>query len=153
MIGVVFPDTIMTRRPIPEKPRSLRVVAAVLEKDGRWLIAKRKKGDRFSGLWEFPGGKPEAGETPRECLVRELYEEFGIQARVGRFLARVIYTSPSFSIELAAYAVSLISGVFSLHDHDEIRWVTPARAGRYALAEPDKLLLAKLIPVRVQGQS
>ncbi|MFZ2055577.1 MAG: (deoxy)nucleoside triphosphate pyrophosphohydrolase [Candidatus Aminicenantales bacterium] len=142
----------MPRRSISAEPRPLRVLAAVLEKDGRWLIAKRKKGDCFSGLWEFPGGKLESGETPRECLARELHEEFGIQAHVGRFLARVHYTSPAFSIDLAAYAVSHLSGALRLHDHEEIRWVRPGRAGRYPLTEPDKLLLAELKALAVQGK-
>ena len=142
----------MPGRSDSKAPRSLRVVAAVLEKDGRWLIAKRKESDRFSGLWEFPGGKREPGESPRECLARELHEEFGIQARIGRFLAKVISTSPTFSIELAAYAVTHISGVFKLQDHEEIRWVVPSQAGRFPLTEPDRLLLAKLIPPTFQGK-
>jgi mutator protein MutT len=143
----------MPRRSIFKEPRSLLVVAAVLEKDGRWLLAKRKKGDRFSGLWEFPGGKLEPGETSRQCLARELYEEFGIRARVGRLLAKVTYTSPSFSIELVAHAVSHLSGDLRLQDHEEIRWVTPGRAGRFPLTAPDKLLLAKLKPQRVRAKS
>ncbi len=134
----------MPPRSTSAEPQPLRVLAAVLEKDGRWLIAKRKEGDRFSGFWEFPGGKLEPGETPRECLARELHEEFGIRARVGRFLARVRFRSPAFSIDLAAYAVSHFSGAFNLHDHEEIRWVAPSRAGRFALTEPDKLLLSEL---------
>lgn len=141
----------MPRRSTSAEPQPLRVLAAVLEKDGRWLIAKRKKGDRFSGLWEFPGGKLESGETPRECLARELHEEFGIRARIGRFLALVRYRSPAFSIDLAAYAVSHFSGAFNLHDHEEIRWVTPGQAGRYSLTEPDKLLVAELKAPAVKG--
>jgi 8-oxo-dGTP diphosphatase len=146
MIGLVIPDSIMPSRPVTARPRTLRVVAAVLEKDGRWLIAKRKKGDRFSGLWEFPGGKREPAETSRECLARELNEEFGIRTRIGRFLGKVVYTNPEFSVELTAYAVSHLSGDFRLHDHEEIRWVIPGRIGRFALTEPDRLLLAQIIP-------
>ncbi len=141
----------MPRRTRSVEPRPLRVLAAVLEKDGRWLIAKRKKGDRFSGLWEFPGGKLESGETPQECLARELYEEFGIRVRVGRFLAAVHYTTPSLSIELIAHAVFHLSGAFRLLDHEEIRWVVPGRTSRYALTEPDKLLFAKLKARAVKG--
>lgn len=140
----------MPRRSTSAESRPLCVLAAVLEKDGRWLIAKRKKGDRFSGLWEFPGGKLESGETPQECLARELHEEFGIRAHVGRFLARVHYATPSFSIDLVAFAVSHLSGVFRLHDHEEIRWVTPGRADRYPLTEPDKLLIAELKALAAQ---
>jgi len=128
----------------PQEPRPFRVLAAVLEKNGRWLIAKRKKEDRFGGLWEFPGGKLERGETPEECLARELYEELGIRARVGRYLGSVRYSSPNFAIELIAYRVSHLTGSFRLQDHEEVRWVSPGEVGRFDLTEPDKLLLEKL---------
>jgi len=123
------------------KPRPPRVLAAVLEKNGRWLIAKRKKGDHFAGLWEFPGGKLERGETPEACLVRELSEELGIRVRVGLCLGSVHYSSPGFAIQLIAYRASHLTGSFRLQDHEEIRWVAPSEIGRFALTEPDRLLL------------
>lgn len=129
----------------PREPRPLQVLAAVLEKNGRWLIAKRKKGDRFAGLWEFPGGKLEHGESPEECLVRELSEELGIRVRVGRFLGSVRYSSSDFAIELIAYSVSHRAGSFRLQDHEEVRWVSPSKVGRFVLTEPDRLLLDKLL--------
>jgi 8-oxo-dGTP diphosphatase len=135
----------MLQKSAPQQPPPLRVLAAVLEKNGRWLIAKRKKGDRFAGLWEFPGGKLEQGETPEECLARELYEELGIRARVGRSLGSVYYSSPGFAIELIAYRVSHPAGSFRLQDHEEVRWVSPSEVGQFALTEPDKLLLEKLL--------
>jgi 8-oxo-dGTP diphosphatase len=129
----------------PREPRPLRVLAAVLEKNGNWLIAKRKKGDRFAGLWEFPGGKLEPGESPEECLVRELSEELGIRVRVDRFLGSVRYSSPDFAIELIAYSASHIAGSIRLQDHEKVRWVSPSEVGRFALTEPDRLLLDKLL--------
>jgi mutator protein MutT len=128
-----------------QKPRPLRVLAAVLEENGRWLIAKRKKGDRFAGLWEFPGGKLEPGETPQECLARELFEELGIGVRVGRYLGSVRYSSPGFAIELMVYRVSHRDGSICLQDHEEARWVSRSEIGLYDLTEPDKLLLQKLL--------
>lgn len=68
--------------------RSVIVVAAVLQRDGRYLIGQRMAGDRHALKWEFPGGKVEAGETPKEALRRELREELGIEARVGPEIAR-----------------------------------------------------------------
>jgi 8-oxo-dGTP diphosphatase len=136
----------MPRNQVPQEPRPIRVLAAVLEKNGLWLIAKRKRGDRFAGLWEFPGGKLEAGETPKEGLARELSEELGIGVRVGSCLGSVRYTSPGFAIELIAYRVSHLSGSFRPQDHDELRWVAPSEIGRFALTEPDRLLLQKLRP-------
>jgi 8-oxo-dGTP diphosphatase len=134
----------------PEKPdraeaAPLQVLAAVLEKNGRWLIAKRRRGDRFAGYWEFPGGKPEPGETPEECLSRELLEELGIRVRVGRCLGSVRCRPPGLDIELTAYRVSLRAGTPRLRDHEEIRWVTPGEVGDFALTEPDRLLLENML--------
>jgi 8-oxo-dGTP diphosphatase len=143
--GQDFPEYTMAQKPAPLKPRPLRVLAAVLERDGKWLIAKRKKGDRFAGLWEFPGGKLEQGESPEECLARELAEELGIKVRVGRRLGCVHYSSPDFVIELTAYKASSRAASFRLHDHEEIRWVFPPEIGRFALTEPDRLLLERLL--------
>jgi 8-oxo-dGTP diphosphatase len=143
--GQDFPENDMSQKSIPQEPPPLRVLAAVLEKNGRWLIAKRKKGDRFAGLWEFPGGKLEPGETPEECLARELYEELGIRARVGRSLGSVSYSAPGFAIELIAYRVLPPAGSFRLQDHEEVRWVSPSEVGQFALTEPDRLLLEKLL--------
>jgi mutator protein MutT len=135
------------------EPQPVRVLAAVLEKDGRWLIARRKRGDGFGGLWEFPGGKMEQGETPKECLARELREELGISVRVGRRLASVRYSSPDLSIELMAYRVFHRSGSLRLQDHEEVRWVSPSGVARFALTEPDKRLLRKLLGKGTERQA
>jgi 8-oxo-dGTP diphosphatase len=126
-------------------PRPIRVLAAVLEQDGKWLIARRKKAGRHGGRWEFPGGKIEPDETPEECLRRELREEFGVESRVGRFLGSVRSVSVDFPAELLAYKVFHVSGEFRLYDHDEIRWVRPAEIEEYDLAQLDRLLLAKIM--------
>ncbi len=105
--------------------RRITVTAAVLEKDGRILIARRKRGDRLADKWEFPGGKIEEGETPEACLRRELQEELGIDVSVGGFVGRSCHRYPHGEIELLAYRVTHLSGDFQLHDHEEIRWVSP----------------------------
>jgi 8-oxo-dGTP diphosphatase len=126
------------------KQKPLRVLAAIICRNERLLIARRKKGDRFEGLWEFPGGKLEPGEKPEECLAREMKEEFGVEVRVGDFLGSICYISSSLSVELSAYAAVHISGAFHLYDHDEIRWVTTDECRNCALTEPDRILLDKL---------
>jgi len=113
------------------------VTAAVIERDGKILIARRKKGDRMEGLWEFPGGKLEGNESPEECLRRELHEEFGIDADIGDFLLSSPYEYPHLKIELLAYRATYMSGDFKLNDHDEIRWVSPSELKRYDLAGAD----------------
>jgi 8-oxo-dGTP diphosphatase len=113
------------------------VTAAVIERSGRILIARRKKGDRMEGKWEFPGGKLEGNESPEECLCRELHEEFGIEAEIGDFLLSSPYEYSHLKIELLAFRATYISGDFNLNDHDEIRWVLPSELGRYNLAGAD----------------
>jgi len=134
-------------------PKALKVVAAIMEKQGRLLIAKRKKGDRLEGLWEFPGGKLESGETPEEGLKRELQEEFGIETRVGKFLCSVCFTSSTHFLELWAYEVSYVTGPFSLYDHEEIRWVSLDELDQYPLAEPDAAIIPKLRKIALSTKS
>jgi len=126
--------------------RRITVTAAVLEKDGRILIARRKRGDRLADKWEFPGGKIEKGETPEDCLRREMLEEFGIDVVVGGFVGRSLHAYPHVEIDLLAYRAEHISGDFHLHDHEEIRWVPPADLPSHDFSAADipivKLLIA-----------
>ncbi len=71
------------------------IAAAIIEKDGKVLIAKRAKKDALCGTWEFPGGKLEEGETLEECLKRELYEELGIHAEIGDYFCTSTFCSSS----------------------------------------------------------
>ncbi len=78
------------------------VTAAILKKDNKILIAKRKEG-HLANKWEFPGGKLESNESPEECLKRELREEFGIDTKIGKLVATSIYEYPHIKIKLMAY--------------------------------------------------
>lgn len=118
-------------------PKGTKVTAAVLEKEGRILIARRKRGDRMADKWEFPGGKLEAGETPEDCLQREMREEFGIDVAVGPFVGRSLHAYPHGEIDLMAYRVTHLSGDFQLHDHEEILWVSPADLESYDFSAAD----------------
>ena len=123
----------------PSKTTPLRrVVAAVIEKDGKILVARRRPGLRCGGFWEFPGGKLEDGEEPARGLERELAEEFGVRTRVEDFLCSVPHAGPPVSIELLAYRVVHVSGEFVPTDHDEIRWVEPEGLDESAFTEPDR---------------
>jgi 8-oxo-dGTP diphosphatase len=122
----------------------LKVTAAIIEKEGRILIARRKEADRFGGLWEFPGGKVESGETPEDCLRREIREEFGVETRVENFFLSNRYISASFSVEILAYWVTHVSGEFQARDHDEVRWVSPTEFRRFAFTAPDRPIFEEL---------
>ena len=123
---------------------SRQVVAAVMEKDGKILIAKRKRGGTLAGQWEFPGGKLEPGETPEECLRRELKEEFDIDAEIGGFLASSKFIYFCVPIELVAYRARHVSGEFKVNDHEEIEWVARNELSKYRFTLPDRPIVKLL---------
>jgi 8-oxo-dGTP diphosphatase len=102
----------------------LLVSAAVIVSKGRVLLGQRRKGDRHPFKWEFPGGKVEQGETPREALIRELSEELQIEAKIGPELARYEHDYPSGSrVNLLFYAVKDYSGEPVAKVFEQISWV------------------------------
>ncbi|BHH84607.1 (deoxy)nucleoside triphosphate pyrophosphohydrolase [Desulforhopalus sp. 52FAK] len=102
----------------------LDVTAAIIQRDGQTLAARRKPGSHMEGFWEFPGGKIELGESPEECLQRELKEELGIDSVIGSFFAESCYNYGTKHVRLLCYLVEYNKGSFSLNDHDEIRWLS-----------------------------
>lgn len=102
------------------------VLAAMIERHGRLLVARRAPGRRQGGLWEFPGGKLESGETPEACLRRELREELGIEATVGAFFAESLFRYDHGTIRLLAYRATWDSGELRLVDHSAVRWLAPS---------------------------
>lgn len=122
-----------------------KVTAAIIEKEGKVLIAKRKKGDKLENKWEFPGGKIECNETPEECLKRELKEELGIECEIKDYVCSSKFSYEHISIELMAYRVSYISGIFVLKAHDEIKWITLSDYKCFDFSEADKPIIEELL--------
>jgi 8-oxo-dGTP diphosphatase len=120
------------------------VTAAILEKDGKILIARRRDNDRQAGKWEFPGGTVEPDETPQDCLKREMQEEFGISVVVGRVFGESIYQYDHATIRLIACEASWKSGRMVLHDHADFRWVLPEQLSEYDFAPADIPFVRKL---------
>ena len=121
----------------------VEVVAGAIEKDGRWLLGKRDKG-MLRGLWEFPGGKIEPGETSEEALRRELREELGVGVRVGEWLGAVDHAFSHFTMTLALYRCRLTRGRPRALKHAEIRWAGVEDFGLLAFPAADRRLLAFL---------
>jgi len=121
-----------------------QVVAAVIEKDGKILVARRKPGLVASGLWEFPGGKLEKGETAEKCLERELEEELGVSTRVGDLLCSVPFSGTLTAFELLVFRTELLSESFKLTDHDELRWLEPAEMDENLFSDPDRPVVRML---------
>ena len=102
----------------------ITVVAALIEKDGKYLIARRSTGSNdVLGKWEFPGGKVEKGETEVHAIEREIKEEFEMNLKAIKFLINNVCEYPTKKIDLKLYECKHISGEFNLHDHSEYKFV------------------------------
>ncbi len=121
-----------------QEKRVRTVTAAVIERDGKVLVARRKPELAAGGLWEFPGGKLEAGETPERGLARELAEELGVQARIGDRLCTVPFSGEIARFELVVFRTELLGDDLRLTDHDEVRWLAPADMDEAEFSEPDR---------------
>lgn len=117
--------------------KTIDVVAALIEREGKLLLARRDASGDQAGLWEFPGGKVEAGETQPAALVRELQEEMGITATVEEFIATSVMQQPARLIRLHGWRVSGFSGVITLQCHSEYCWVSPDEVRSFELAPAD----------------
>lgn len=132
--------------PRRDRPILLVSAAALVDPDGRVLIAKRPEGKSLAGLWEFPGGKVDPGETPEEALIRELKEELGIETRES-CLAPIAFASHSyekFHLLMPLYAIRIWQGTPHPHEGQEIAWVRPVRLGDYPMPPADEPLIAML---------
>ena len=115
---------------------TIRVVAAVVARDGRLLVCQRPAHKRHGGLWEFPGGKCEPGESDADAVVRELREELGVAVRtVGAERFAVRDTGSPF---LIAFVPVEIAGEPVCHEHTALRWGTPDELAQLALAPSDR---------------
>ncbi len=121
-----------------------KVTAAVIERNGKILIARRRRGDSLAGKWEFPGGKLEPGETPEECLKRELKEELGIETEVGAFFCSSRFVYPHIAVELLVYRTSYVSGEIELLEHDRVEWVSPETLRETDFSEADRPVVRRL---------
>ena len=123
----------------------IKVVAAILEKENKILIAKKREGKPLAGLWEFPGGKIEEGETPEESLIRELMEEMNIKVRVNEYVGESIYDyGDGKVISLKGFTAEIIEGDIKLTDHDEYKWVTLEEVCNYRIAPADIPLISNI---------
>lgn len=116
-----------------------RVTCAVILQDGGALLARRAPGQKNAGLWEFPGGKIEPGETDRQCLEREILEEFGVTGHAGEHLCDSVYeySAMGLRVVLCAYLFTPDTGDFELRVHDALRVFCPDELTGAALSPAD----------------
>lgn len=127
-------------------PILLVAAAALVDRDGRVLIAKRPEGKSMAGLWEFPGGKVLAGETPEAALVRELHEELGIDVCLS-CLAPLTFASHAyadFHLLMPLYLCRQWDGVITPREKQEVAWVRASRLARYPMPPADLPLIPAL---------
>lgn len=119
---------------------------ALVDADGRVLIAQRPEGKEMAGLWEFPGGKVEPGETPEACLIRELHEELGIDTWES-CLAPLTFASHAyeeFHLLMPLYVCRKWEGIARPREGQRIAWVRPRELGAYPMPPADRPLVAVL---------
>jgi 8-oxo-dGTP diphosphatase len=128
------------------KPLLLVAAAALVEVDGRVLICQRPEGKQLAGLWEFPGGKLEPGETPEQCLIRELNEELGIEVKEA-CLAPFVFASHSYEamhLLMPLYLCRRWEGMVERREHAALAWVEPMKLASYPMPPADAPLVAYL---------
>lgn len=128
--------------------KTIDVVAAIIEKDGLILLAQRPLQADQPGLWEFPGGKVEPGETQPEALRRELREELGIDALPAAYVASHQREVSGRLIHLHAWHVPEYHGELTAHEHSQLVWVKPETAFSWDLAPADIPLLEAFMTLR-----
>jgi 8-oxo-dGTP diphosphatase len=120
------------------------VVAAILFRDEKVLIAQRAQTDPLAGLWEFPGGKVEDGESPEDSLIREMQEEFCIDVEVGEYFASSVFPYDQGTIRLLAYMCRWTGGEMHSTVHQDYVWVAVKKLDQYTFAPADRPLVEKL---------
>lgn len=121
-----------------------QVTAAIIIQDGKVLLAQRRVEDKLSLKWEFPGGKIEMGETPEECIVREIMEELNLKVEVAGHFTDSVYEYASGTVELKCYLAKILAGKMELHVHADACWVDPQDLLLYDLAPADIAVAKKL---------
>ena len=119
-------------------------VAVIWDETGKILIDKRRLGDSFGGLWEFPGGKKEADETIENCIKREVLEELGIEVAVEKHLITIEYNYSEIRVKLHVYHCRYLRGIPKAIECDEFRWVTLDEIDRFTFPEANEQIITAL---------
>lgn len=123
--------------------KKIEVVAAIIYKDGAYFATQRGYGE-FEGLWEFPGGKIEPGESCEVALKREIMEELGVDIAIENLLCTAEYDYPSFHLTMHCYLCSIASGEIELREHKSASWLRPEELGSVEWLPADKDVISRL---------
>ncbi|MCQ1060896.1 (deoxy)nucleoside triphosphate pyrophosphohydrolase [Photobacterium sp. DNB23_23_1] len=126
------------------------VVAGVIEKQGKYLLTQRHDHASQGGLWEFPGGKVEAGESETQALERELHEELAIETMTGEFLADSVFDYGDKVVHLKGYLTHWVSGELVLHSHQDVAWVERDEINDFTLCPADYPIVEVLLSLPLE---
>ena len=118
----------------------VEVVAGIIYKNDKFLIAQRNLNKAQGGLWEFPGGKVEKNETHENALIREIKEEFNADIKVDKFIGENIHHYPEKDIKLNFYKATLIGDKIELLEHEDYKWITKEDKDKFEFAGADKIV-------------
>ena len=123
--------------------KQIEVVAAIIHHDGAYFATQRGYGE-FEGMWEFPGGKIEPGESQETALKREIQEELGVDITIGELLCTTEYDYPTFHLTMHCYLCSVASGEIELREHKSAQWLTAETLDSVEWLPADKDVIDKL---------
>ena len=123
--------------------KTIRVAAAVIRKNNRIFATQRGYGE-FKDGWEFPGGKIEPGETPRQALVREIREELDTEINVGELIETIEYDYPTFHLSMDCFWCTVVEGSLELKEHEAARWLDREKLYSVDWLPADTGLIAKI---------
>ena len=123
----------------------VEVVAALIWRNGKFMICQRPDTKSCALLWEFAGGKVESGETKEQALIRECREELDITLSVGKPFIDVVHEYPDITVHLTLFHAEIAEGEPRMLEHNDIKWITPAEIPLYDFCPADKDILAKII--------
>jgi 8-oxo-dGTP diphosphatase len=129
------------------QPKTIRVVAAVLEKDGRYLITQRRATAVLPLMWEFPGGRVEDGETDANALKREVRHRLGADIDVGKLISFVSHPYEHYVVDLFLYECALVGTTLEARNVHAFKWVTSAEFDQYPFTPADEASMNKLLGV------
>ena len=122
----------------------VEVVAALIRREGKFLICQRPENKARALLWEFVGGKVEQGETKERALIRECREELGITVAVGAAFAEVVHEYPDITVHLTLFNAMIAEGTPIRKEHKDIRWIAPSEIPDYEFCPADIVILQKI---------
>ena len=130
----------------------VNVVGAFVQKGKEILICRRPKNKAQALLWEFAGGKIEAGESKQTALVRECYEEIAVTISVGKELCSVTYDYPEVTVNLTVFFATIVSGEPKCLEHEEIRWITAEQIDDFEFCPADVEIIEKIKLLNKEGK-